>query len=95
LIAFSNAKFNADAALGKPVNGIIEIAGPDSFYIDEIVGSVLAYDKSPRKVVADPEALYFGVKLNDRSLVPGSNPRLGATKFEWWLTHVPPPPPRS
>ena len=39
----------------------------------------------------DPEALYFGVKLNDQSLVPGPNARRGSTKFDWWLTHVPPP----
>jgi uncharacterized protein YbjT (DUF2867 family) len=84
----------AKTALSEPVNGTVEIAGPDSFHIDEIVGKVLAYDKSPRKVVVDSEALYFGVKLSDKSLVPGSNPQLGSTKFDWWLTHVPPPHPR-
>jgi hypothetical protein len=42
----------------------------------------------------DQDALYFGVKLDDQSLVPGRDARLGATKFDWWLTHVPPPPPR-
>jgi uncharacterized protein YbjT (DUF2867 family) len=68
----------AEAAVAEPVNGTIEIAGPDAFPIDEIVGKVLEYDKDPRTVVVDPEALYFGVKLNDQSLIPG------------WLTHVPP-----
>ena len=53
------------------VNGTIEIAGPDAFHIDEVVGKVLEYDKDPRKVVVDPEALYFGVKLSDQSLIPG------------------------
>jgi uncharacterized protein YbjT (DUF2867 family) len=81
----------AEAALAEPVNGTLEIAGPDTFHIDEIVGKVLEYDKSPRKVVRDPEALYYGLKLNDQSLVPGPNPHLGSTKFDWWLTHVPPP----
>jgi uncharacterized protein YbjT (DUF2867 family) len=85
----------AEAALANPVNGTVEIAGPDAFYIDEIVGRVLEYDKSPRKVVADPEALYFGIKLSDQLLVPGPNPYLGSTKFDWWLTHVPPPGPRA
>jgi uncharacterized protein YbjT (DUF2867 family) len=80
----------AEAALAEPVNGTLEIAGPDTFHIDEIVGKVLEYDKSPRKVVRDPEALYYGLKLNDQSLVPGPNPHLGSTKFDWWLTHVPP-----
>lgn len=81
----------AEAALASPVNGMVEIAGPESFYIDELAGKVLAYDKDPRKVVVDPGALYFGVKLNDQSLVPGAKARLGATRFDWWLTHVPPP----
>jgi uncharacterized protein YbjT (DUF2867 family) len=84
----------AEAALAEPVNGTVEIAGPDAFRLDEVVGRVLAYDKSPRKVVVDQDALYFGVKLDDQSLVPGRDARLGATKFDWWLTHVPPPPPR-
>ena len=79
----------AEAAVAEPVNGTIEIAGPDAFHIDEIVGKVLEYDKDARKVVVDPEALYFGVKLNDQSLNPGPNARRGSTKFDWWLTHVP------
>jgi uncharacterized protein YbjT (DUF2867 family) len=82
----------AEAAVAEPVNGTIEIAGPDAFHIDEIVGKVLEYDKDPRKVVVDPEALYFGVKLSDQSLIPGHNARCGSTEFDWWLTHVPPPP---
>jgi uncharacterized protein YbjT (DUF2867 family) len=81
----------AEAALKKPVNGTVEIAGPDAFHMDEIVGTVLEYDKNPRKVVADPEALYYGAKLSDQSLLPGSNPHLGPTRFDWWLTHVPAP----
>jgi uncharacterized protein YbjT (DUF2867 family) len=83
-----------EATLAEPVNGTIEIAGPDAFHMDEIVGRVLAYDHDPRKVVADPDALYFGAKLSDQSLVPGPNPRIGSTKFDWWLTHVAPPPRR-
>ncbi len=67
------------------------IRATHTFHIDEIVGRVLEYDKDPRTVVVGPQALYFGLKLNDQSLVPGPNPRLGATKFDWWLTHVPPP----
>lgn len=85
----------AEAALAAPVNGTVEIAGPEPVHLEEIVGRVLEYDKDPRKVVVDPNALYFGVKLDDRSLMPGPNPRLGSTKFDWWLTHVPPPPKRA
>ncbi len=84
----------AEAALAKPKNDTVEIAGPDTFHIDEIVGKVLEYDKDPRRVVSDPEARYFGIKLSDQSLVPGPNPHLGSIKFDWWLTHVPPPQPR-
>jgi uncharacterized protein YbjT (DUF2867 family) len=82
----------ADAALGSPVNGTVEITGPEPFHIDEIVATTLEHDNDPRKVVVDPNALYFGIKLNDQSLVPGPGARLGSTKFDWWLTHVPPPP---
>jgi uncharacterized protein YbjT (DUF2867 family) len=81
----------ADAALAPPLNGTMEIAGPEPFYIDELVGKVLAYDKDPRKIIVDPEALYFGIKLTDKSLVPGANARIASTRFEWWLTHVPAP----
>jgi uncharacterized protein YbjT (DUF2867 family) len=81
----------ADAALAAPVNGTIEIGGPDKFHMDEIVAATLTHDGDPRSVVMDPNALYYGVKLNDRSLVPGAGARLGSTTFDWWLTHVPPP----
>jgi len=82
----------AQAALSEPANGIVEVGGPEKFYLDEIVGKVMAFDKDPRKVVADPEASYFGIKVDDQSLVPDLNAHIGATKFDWWLTHVPPPP---
>ena len=82
----------AEAAQAAPVNGMIEIAGPKPFPIDELVGRVLAFDKDPRRIVADPGALYFGVKVDDRSLMPGPKAQLGSTSFDWWLTHVPPPP---
>ncbi|MND07956.1 hypothetical protein D3C83_302740 [compost metagenome] len=62
--------------------------------MDEIVGKVLEYDQDPREVVTDPKARYFGIEMSDHLLVPGPNPRLGSTQFDWWLTHVPPPPNR-
>jgi uncharacterized protein YbjT (DUF2867 family) len=82
----------AEAAVSAPVNGTVEIAGSETFHIDEMVSRILEFDKDQRKIVVDPEAPYFGVKLSDRSLLPGPNPRLGSIKFDWWLTHVPPPP---
>lgn len=84
----------AAAALGQPVDGTIEVAGPETFHIDELVAAVLRFDKDPRTVIADPDAPYFGVRLDDRSLLPGPDPRLGTTRFDWWIAHVPPPPQR-
>jgi uncharacterized protein YbjT (DUF2867 family) len=82
----------AAAAVAPPANGLVEVAGPDRFFIDELVASVLAYDKDPRKVIADPDALYFDVKLEGGWLLPSRSARLGSTGFDWWLTHVAPPP---
>ena len=82
----------AEAALQEPVNDMIEIAGPDTFTLDEPVRQVLARDGDPRKVVADPSAPYYGVQVSERTLVPGPGAKLGSTKLDWWLTHVPPPP---
>ncbi|PWT78298.1 MAG: NmrA family transcriptional regulator [Acidobacteria bacterium] len=76
----------ADAALAAPLNGTVETAGPDSFHLDELVGQILAYDKDSRKVVMDAKALYFGIKVDDQTLRPGSNPRLGKTRFEDWIS---------
>jgi uncharacterized protein YbjT (DUF2867 family) len=83
----------ADAALAEPANAVIEIAGPETFTLDEPVRQVLAHDGDPRKVIADPTAPYFGVQVNEKTLVPGPGARLGTTQLDWWLTHVPPPPP--
>jgi uncharacterized protein YbjT (DUF2867 family) len=78
----------ADAALGAPVNGTIEIAGPERVPMAELVGRFLTATKDPRKVVTDPRALYYGIALNDQSLVPaGADARLGAIRFEDWLSH--------
>jgi uncharacterized protein YbjT (DUF2867 family) len=80
----------AKAALAEPMNDTIEIAGPDTFTLPEAIRQVLAHDGDPRKVVVDPAAPYFGIKVSERTLVPGASARLGATKLDWWLTHVPP-----
>lgn len=81
-----------DAALAPAANDTIEVGGPEKFRIDELVARVLEFDKAPRKVVTDPEAKYFGVRLDENSLVPGPKAKLGSTKFDWWLENVPPPP---
>lgn len=57
---------------------------------------MFAFDKDPRKVVADTDALYFGwLKLDCRTLLPRTGAHPGSTKLEWWLAHAPPPPSRS
>jgi len=78
-----------DVALAAPANGKLEIAGPERAGLDRFVRRFLAARKDPREVVADADALYFGAKLDDRSLVPGDAPRIGATRFEDWLARAP------
>jgi uncharacterized protein YbjT (DUF2867 family) len=82
----------AEAALAEPVNDTIEIGGPDTSTLDEPVREALEFDKDTHKVIADPQAPYFGIEVSERTLVPGPNARLGSTKFDWWLTYVPPRP---
>jgi len=73
-------------AVGPPVNGIVEIAGPEEFRVDELVRRRLATLKDPREVIADPHARYSGAELGERTLVPGKDALLGETPFETWLT---------
>jgi uncharacterized protein YbjT (DUF2867 family) len=72
-------------AAGIPVNGIVEVAGPDQFCLDEFVRLGLIARNDPRNVVADPVAGYFGVEVDERTLVPGNDARLGTTNFKTWL----------
>jgi uncharacterized protein YbjT (DUF2867 family) len=76
----------ADVALAAPVNGTIEIAGPDRVRLSQLVAQFLKETDDRREVVADPHALYYGTELDDRSLVPGDNPRIGHTRFADWLS---------
>jgi uncharacterized protein YbjT (DUF2867 family) len=69
----------------QPLNGIVEIAGPERIRLDELVRHFLSANHDDRKVVTDANALYYGIKLNDQSLNPGDNPRLGTTHFKDWL----------
>ena len=75
----------ADVALAKPANGIVEIAGPEHAPFNEIVARYLKAVGDPREVVGDPEARYFGGLVEERSLVPLGEARLGPTRFEDWL----------
>ena len=76
----------ARVAIAQPVNGIVEIGGPEQFRVDELVRRRLASLKDPREVVADPKATYDGAKVSERTLLPGKDARLGEIRFETWLT---------
>jgi uncharacterized protein YbjT (DUF2867 family) len=76
----------AEAALGQPVNGMIEVAGPDQIRQDELVRQYLSATGDSRKVITDVDGGYYGIAVNDQSLVPGANARLGSTRFEEWLS---------
>ena len=76
----------AEYTLGAPVNGVVEIAGPERVRMPELLQRYLAATKDPRQVVADPQARYFGARLADDTLVPGGrNPWLGPVGFEAWF----------
>src|SRR5262249_10933319 len=79
------ARALARVAVGSPVNGIVAVAGPHQFRLDELVRQGLRARNDPRKVVADSRAGYYGVAVDDRTLVPGNDARLGEIRFEDWL----------
>ena len=73
-------------AVGPPLSGTVEIAGPDQFRLDELIRGVLKARNDPREVVADPEARYFGISPSERALLPEDDALLGAMRFEDWLS---------
>ena len=75
----------ADIALGLPLNGTVEVAGPEAMPLDEAARQVLVARQDPRPVMPDTRARYFGAELNDKSLIPGPNARIGSMTFEDWL----------
>jgi uncharacterized protein YbjT (DUF2867 family) len=75
----------AVAAVGAPVNGTIELAGPERFRFDELIQRVLGANGDPRRVMADGRARYFGAELEEGSLIPGDDAHIAPTRFEDWL----------
>jgi uncharacterized protein YbjT (DUF2867 family) len=73
-------------AVGTPVNGVVEVAGPELFRLDELIRRGLAARNDRREVIADPRARYFGAALTERMLIPDESARLGATQFDTWLS---------
>ena len=76
----------ADVAVGPPLNGTVELAGPEAFPLDELARRVLSASGDSRQVTADVHARYFGAELDDRSLTPGDDARIAPTRFEDWLS---------
>ncbi len=75
----------ADIAVEEPLNGTIELAGPEPIRMDALVRRFLSANHDARKVITDVQALYYGVKVNDQTLTPGDHPRIGPTRFGDWL----------
>jgi uncharacterized protein YbjT (DUF2867 family) len=75
----------ADLSLGAPVNGVVEVAGPDKVRLTDLIQRFLAGTNDPRKVVADTGARYFGALLKDDTLVPDAGARLGAVTLDDWF----------
>jgi len=74
-----------NVAVGAPLNATLEIAGPEPIRLDALIARGLGAQHDPRKVVADPEARYYGVVLSERMLLPDAGARLGKIRFEDWL----------
>jgi uncharacterized protein YbjT (DUF2867 family) len=86
------AKAVARVAIGSPLNGIVEVAGPEAFRFDELIREGLRARNDPRSVVTDPRAQYFGAELGERSLIPADGARLGEIRFQEWLSRPAPQP---
>ena len=72
-------------AMGAPVNGTVEVGGPEKFRLDELVRQGLAAWNDPREVVADPHASYYGVEVSESTLIPDDGAQLSQTRFADWL----------
>jgi uncharacterized protein YbjT (DUF2867 family) len=75
-------------ATDSPVNGAVEIGGPEQFRLDELVRRYLAAFQDPREVTSDARGRFYGIQVSERSLIPDNNARLGETRFEDWLIHA-------
>ena len=76
----------ADVAVADPLNRTVDLAGPETIRMDDLVRQFLVASGDTREVITDPQARYYGIAVNDQSLTPGDNPRIGSTRFEDWLS---------
>ena len=72
-------------SVGPPLNGVVEVGGPEPFRLDELVRAVLTVKGDPRNVMTDPTARYFGALLGERTLLPGEYAERGDTTLDGWL----------
>src|SRR5215471_14517495 len=84
------ARMVAAIATGSPLNGTVEIGGPEPFYLDGLLRRVLGARNDSREVIADPHARYFGAALDERALLPGDEAELGLIRFDDWLGRTTP-----
>ena len=75
-------------SIGSPVNGIVEVAGPQQFRLDELIRRFLRECRDPREVITDPHARYSGAELDERTLLPGDDATLAETRFDDWLSQA-------
>jgi uncharacterized protein YbjT (DUF2867 family) len=83
------AKAVGRIAVGAPLNGTVDVAGPQQFRFDELIRQGLGARNDPREVIVDPHARYFGAELDERSLIPAGDARLGDIRFQEWLNQPP------
>lgn len=74
-----------DLTVKDPINGIVEIGGPERIGMDKFAKKYLDMKQDKREVIADSNALYFGTVINDQSLVPGNNARIGSIRYDEWI----------
>jgi uncharacterized protein YbjT (DUF2867 family) len=72
-------------SVGAPVNGVVEVAGPEAFQLEEFIRMGLAAHNDPRKIVTDPQATYWGAELQEDTLLPGPDAAIGGVSFSDWL----------
>lgn len=78
----------ADVAIAEPLNDTVELAGPEPIRMDELVRRFLSASHDKRQVITDPQARYYGTAVDDQSLTPGDNPRIGPTHFADWVSRA-------
>jgi uncharacterized protein YbjT (DUF2867 family) len=78
----------ARVAVGPPLNGTVEVGGPEQFRLDELIRGALQARDDPREVVTDPEARYFGIAPGERTLLPADDAQLGQIRYEDWSNRV-------